>query len=49
MKHPAGLPIEINEPVEPITIAAVDVETYGVDYPEPVKKEMRQVPPGWGD
>ena len=49
VKHPAGLPIEINEPVEPITIAAVDVETYGVDYPEPVKKEMRQVPPGWGD
>ena len=33
--HPAGLPIEINEPLSPITIEEVTVETFGVDYPEP--------------
>ena len=35
--HPAGLPIEINEPLSPITIEEVTVETFGVDYPEPEK------------
>lgn len=45
--HPAGLPIEINEPLSPITIEEVTVETFGVDYPEPTRRPMRAVPPGW--
>ena len=45
--HPAGLPIEIHEPVDPITIEAVTVETFGVDYPEPVRRPMLRTPPGW--
>lgn len=45
--HPSGLPIEINEPLSPITIDAVTVETFGVDYPEPTHRPMRAVPPGW--
>lgn len=33
--HPSGLPIEIHEPLSPITIDAVTVETFGVDYRAP--------------
>ncbi len=47
VQHPAGLPIEINEPVEPLTIQSVSIETFGEDYPEPVKREMLRLPPGW--
>ena len=47
VRHPSGLPIEINEPLEPLTIRQVTVETFGADYPEPVRREMHELPPGW--
>ena len=37
----------INEPVAPEVIAAVTVETFGVEYPEPVRYTDRELPFNW--
>lgn len=39
--------IEINTPVEPIIIESVTVETFGVNYPLPIRKEPIPCPPRW--
>ena len=45
--YPQDPTIVINEPVSPIVIASVRVETFGISYPEPVKLPMRNRPPSW--
>lgn len=43
-----GLPdVRINEPVEPVGIERVTVETFGVDYGEPVRLSGREKPHFW--
>ena len=44
---PANPNLRCNAPVVPITIQTVRVETYGVSYPEPQKKEMIKKPSTW--
>ena len=39
--------IEVNEPVEPIVIRSVHVDTFGVEYPEPSRLPMINRPPNW--
>lgn len=37
----------INEPITPEVIESVTVETFGVEYPEPVRYEDRELPFNW--
>ena len=39
--------VEVNEPVVPEIIERVELELYGVEYPEPVKVENPELPPCW--
>jgi peptidyl-prolyl cis-trans isomerase B (cyclophilin B) len=45
--YPQDPTIVVNEPVSPIVIASVRVETFGISYPEPVKLPMKNRPPSW--
>ena len=45
--YPQDPSVEINEPVEPIVIESIRVETFGETYPMPVKREMKRRPPSW--
>jgi len=45
--YPQDPAIEINEPLEPLIIKSVRVETFGVAYPPPEKLEMTKRPPSW--
>lgn len=45
--YPQDPGIVVNEPVSPIVIASVRVDTFGVSYPEPVKLPMVNKPPSW--
>lgn len=37
-----GLGFPVNRPVTPEVMARITVETYGIDYPEPVKRDFPQ-------
>lgn len=39
--------LEINEPITPEIIRSVTVETFGVDYPEPVRYTDHELPFNW--
>ncbi len=39
--------IEINEPIKPIVIKEVKVETFGQEYPLPIKKSVKAFPENW--
>lgn len=39
--------VKINTPIEPIIIESVTVDTFGIEYPEPIKKEAIPKPPRW--
>ena len=41
------LGIVINEPLTPLVIKSICVQTFGITYPEPVKLEMTEKPPNW--
>lgn len=45
--YPENPDIEINEPEEPLVIASVRAETFGVSYPEPIRRSMNRKPPSW--
>ena len=45
--YPQNKDIEINEPVTPLVIQSIRVETFGVSYPEPIKLPMKERPPSW--
>lgn len=45
--YPHDPEIVINEPVTPMVIESIRVETFGVSYPEPVKLQMKERPPSW--
>jgi len=45
--YPADPSVVVNEPISPLVIERVRVDTFGVVYPEPVKKEMVRRPPSW--
>ena len=48
--RPVDFPIEgveVNEPLIPEVIERVELELFGVDYPEPVKVEDPQIPVCW--
>lgn len=44
---PLSPEIEINRPEEPILIEQIRVETFGVQYKEPVKLNMKTLPSNW--
>lgn len=39
--------VEVNEPVEPEIIERVELELFGVDYPEPVRVQNPELPVCW--
>lgn len=39
--------VEVNEPVEPQVIEKVELELYGVEYPDPVRVENMEIPVCW--
>lgn len=39
--------VEVNKPVEPEIIDRVELELYGVDYPEPIRVQNPQLPVCW--
>ena len=39
--------LNVSQPKEPIIFESVRVETFGVEYPEPVKLEMKKKPLTW--
>lgn len=39
--------VEVNEPIEPQVIARVEVELYGVAYPEPIRVAEPELPVCW--
>ena len=39
--------VEVNEPVEPQIIEKVELELFGVEYPEPVRVENPEIPVCW--
>lgn len=39
--------VEVNEPVEPQVIEKVELELFGVEYPEPVRVENPEIPVCW--
>lgn len=39
--------VEVNEPVEPQVIEKVELELFGVEYPEPVRVENSEIPVCW--
>ena len=45
--YPENPDIQINEPEQPIVIASIRVETFGIDYPSPEKLPMKNRPPSW--
>lgn len=45
--YPADPTIVVNEPVTPLVIESIRVETFGAEYPEPVKRTMTVRPPSW--
>lgn len=45
--YPENPCIEINEPVTPLVISSIRVDTFGVTYPAPVKRPMLEKPPSW--
>lgn len=45
--YPQNPEIEINEPKIPIVIDTVTIETFGNNFPDPVKLEMKDIPPSW--
>ena len=48
VQSPEGLEdIEINAPVEPVIIEKVTVDTFGIQYPEPVKLDIMPETGGW--
>jgi len=42
-----GNPMKVNEPLEPIVIEKVEIETYGREYPEPVRLQSDWLPMTW--
>ena len=48
IEYPGGnAAIEANEPLDPLVIKSVRVDTFGAVYPEPRKRAAAYVPPGW--
>ncbi len=45
--YPECPEVQINSPIEPILIQSVCVETFGQEFPHPVKLPMLQLPPSW--
>ena len=45
--YPQDKTVEVNEPVTPLVIKTVKVETFGVLYPEPEKLDVSFCPPSW--
>ncbi len=45
--YPEDPSIVINEPVTPLRIARICVETFGQSYPEPIRRPMSKKPPSW--
>ena len=45
--YPENPSVEINEPLEPLTIQRIRVETFGVTYPKPTTIPITQMPPSW--
>lgn len=45
--YPEDPGIVVNEPVSPLVISTVLVDTFGAVYPEPIKLQMEKRPPGW--
>ena len=39
--------VEVNEPVEPQVIEKVELELFGVEYPEPIRVENPEIPVCW--
>lgn len=39
--------VEVNEPIEPQVIERVELELYGVEYPEPIRVEHPELPICW--
>ena len=48
IEYPGGdAAIEANEPLVPLIIKSIRVDTHGIAYPEPEKRETDYTPPGW--
>ena len=47
LTFPGKPAIEVNEPLEPLVIKSVCIETFGVDYPPPTMLEMKTRPLTW--
>lgn len=47
VEYPQDPQIVVNEPVVPLIIESIRVETLGISYPEPKKLEMKERPPSW--
>ncbi len=45
--YPQDPSIVVNEPISPLVIASVRVDTFGASYPEPMKLPMVNKPPSW--
>ncbi|MBQ7757781.1 peptidylprolyl isomerase [Anaerotignum sp.] len=39
--------VEVNEPVEPQVVEKVELELFGVEYPEPIRVENPEIPVCW--
>ena len=39
--------VEVHEPLEPLVVKSICVETFGVNYPPPEKLKMTKRPPNW--
>lgn len=42
-----GNPMSVNEPLDPIVIERLEIETFGEEYPEPVKIDTDWLPMTW--
>lgn len=47
LPYPENPDIVINEPVTPLVIESVRAETFGISYPEPIRRPMKRKPPSW--
>ena len=42
-----GINMEVNEPLEPEIIERVELELFGVEYPEPIRMPVQRLPETW--
>lgn len=45
--YPSDPTLVINAPITPLVIERIRVETFGRDYPAPVKRPIQEMPPSW--